>query len=106
MLDSAGVAMDRLIKAENSKVSKTNSATRIKKEGDDDGRSSHNFKEDLYKAREKKVFKVEAEKEVIDPDIIVSSSLSEKLEEQKRIGKLVEEKFVKNPKVNKIIKFK
>ncbi len=105
MLDSVGAAMERLIKAENSKVSSANGTTRIKKEGEDKNRSNQNFKHDLQMAS-KKIIEVEAEKVDEEQDIIVSSSLSEKLEEQKRIGKLVEEKFVNNPNVNNLIKLK
>lgn len=102
MLDSVGVAMDRKIKAENSKVGKASIITNTKKLGDD--KKHPNFKEELKNNNNGKI-EIIAEKEPVEDDIIVSSSLTKKLEKNRIMNKLVNEKFVSNPFLKEKIEF-
>ena len=108
MLDNIGTTMDRLIEKENSKVIGASIPTRIKKENYNDGNNKKNFKETLKKKRDIKI-EIEAVKEetaeIGEDNIIISSSLNEKLEEQKLISRLVNEKFVDNPLLQRKIGF-
>jgi len=104
MLDSVGVAMDRKIREENSKVSKASITTSIRKEGDDNQKHP-DFSEELRHVKTKEKIEVTAEREPVEEDIIVSSSLNKIFEEHKLMTKLVNEKFVHNPLLKDKIEF-
>lgn len=104
MLDSVGVAMDRKIRAENSKVGKTSLVTSTKKIGHDE-QSHPGFNEELKHFNNNGKIEVIAEKEPVEDDIIVSSSLNKRLEENRLMSKLVNEKFVNNPSLKEKIEF-
>jgi hypothetical protein len=105
MLDSVGVAMDRKIRTENSKVSKASTITSIKKEGDED-QGHPDFNEELRHVQKKEKIEVIAEKHPVEEeDIIVSSSLNKRFEEHRLMNKLVNEKFVNNPFLKDKIEF-
>ena len=104
MLDSVGIAMDRKIREENSKVSKASITTSIKKEGDEDQRHP-DFAEELRHVQKKEKIEVFAEKEPVEEDIIVSSSLNKRLEENRLMSRLVNERFVNNPSLKDKIEF-
>lgn len=104
MFDSVGAAIDRKIRAENSKVGKTSIVTSTKKIGSDD-KSHPDFNEELKHVNKNEKIEVIAEKEPVEDDIIVSSSLNKRIEENRLMSKLVNEKFVNNPSLKDKIEF-
>ena len=103
-MDSVGIAMDRKIRQENSTVSKASITTSIKKEGDEDQRHP-DFAEELRHVQKKEKIEVVAEKEPVEEDIVISSSLNKRLEENRLMSRLVNEKFVNNPSLKDKIEF-
>ena len=98
MLDNIRIAMERQISRENSTVKSASVANRIKREGEKQG-SKQNFKDEMNKKTLKNsgnTISVDAVKEPVEEDIIVSKSLNKTMEEQRKIAELVNEKFVEN----------
>lgn len=105
MLDNNGIAMERLRKIEESNVYRASISPRVKDEFDEE-REKGTFKKKLETANKKKnKIEVAAEKSINNDDIIVDSSLTRALQEQKIISRLVQEKFVENPNLKCKIEF-
>lgn len=124
MLDNYGITVERLLRMENGNVVGPGAAENVK--GDfvkDSYKKDVDFHNTLKDAKSKKrkvsnyssdgdEIIIEAVNEnykkndySIDEDIVVDNSFNEKLEEQRRISKLVKDKFVDNPDLKGIINF-
>lgn len=124
MLDNYGVAVERLLRMENGNVVGPGAAENIK--GDfakDSYKKDVDFRNTLKDAKSKKRkasnYSSDGDEIIIEAinedyqktnystneDIIVDNSFNEKLEEQRRISKLVKDKFVDNPNLKGIIDF-
>lgn len=124
MLDNYGVAVERLLRMENGNVVGPGAAENIK--GDitkDSYKKDIAFRKTLKDAKSKKRkasnYSSDGDEIIIeainedyqktnystDEDIIVDNSFNEKLEEQRRISKLVKDKFVDNPNLKGVINF-
>lgn len=124
MLDNYGVAVERLLRMENGNVVGPGAAENIK--GDitkDSYKKDIDFRKTLKDAKSKKRkasnYSSDGDEIIIeainedyqktnystDEDIIVDNSFNEKLEEQRRISKLVKDKFVDNPNLKGVINF-
>ena len=104
MLDNNGVVLDRIRKIESRNVSRPSLVLRIKDEPERGG-NKQEFKEKLNEAFASKR-KIETKNEKVEnPSVIIDSSLTNRINEQKIIAKLVEEKFVNNPNIKDKIEF-
>ncbi len=124
MLDNYGITVERLLRMENGNVVGPGAAENVK--GDfakDSYKKDVDFQNTLKDAKLKKrkvsnyssdgdEIIIEAVNEnykqnnySMDEDIVVDNSFNEKLEEQRRISKLVKDKFVDNPDLKGIINF-
>ncbi|MGG7176438.1 hypothetical protein ACQPU1_02515 [Clostridium paraputrificum] len=108
MLDRIYLESERLMDLENKSIKRPNSISQIRKEGRDRKRED-TFKYRLRDESKKKHKKKEQEEEKleseVDGGVIVSPSLSNLIDENKIISKLVTDKFVNNPKIKKNINF-
>lgn len=105
MLDNNAAEIIRVMKVVNSNVNKPAKINSIKNDlskKDNDSNKSEDFKEKLNKVlSEKHRFTVNSEKPYEDEEILVDSSLKDKIKEQSRISSLVKEKFTLNPNFKK-----
>lgn len=108
MLDNNGLVLDKIRRMESRNVYKSSSILSINDRSEREGNKGK-FKEKLNEAfATKRKFDTnndtnnDANK---DPNIIVDSSLTNRINEQKIISKLVDEKFVNNPKLKDKIEF-
>lgn len=109
MLDNNAAEIIRVMKVVNSNVNKPAKINSIKNDlskKDNDSNKSEDFKEKLNKVlSEKHRFTVDSEKPYEDEEILVDSSLKDKIKEQSRISSLVKEKFTLNPELQEKIDF-
>ena len=124
MLDNYGVAVERLLRMENGNVVGPGATENIK--GDfakDSYKKDVAFRNTLKNAKSKKRkpsnYSSDGDEIIIEAvnedyqkanystaeDIIVDNSFNEKLEEQRRISKLVKDKFIDNPNLRGVIDF-
>lgn len=104
MLDNNGVVLDRIMRIESINVSGSSSVLKVNDEAERES-NKEKFKEKLNKAFAIKR-KVEIKNKTVEnPNIIVDGSLTNRINEQKMIAKLVEEKFVNNPNLKDKIEF-
>ena len=110
MVDFIRNNIDRIIRAENEKVNGLNKTSIIHKESEsrNHGRGQK-FDEELKKRKsvKRQAYNMErrSEKELLESNIIVESSLNKELEKNRRISELVNEKFVNNEELKGQIDF-
>lgn len=110
MVDFLRNNIDRIMRTENSKVRELNKSTVVSKYGKND-KNRESFKEKLKKVQIQKKGEIEEvestkEQELLESNIIVDSSLTKQLEQNRKITELVKEKFVDNPSLKNSIDFK
>ena len=104
MLDNNGLVLDKIRRMESRNVYKSSSILSINDRSEREGNKGK-FKEKLNEAfATKRKFDTNNDANK-DPNIIVDSSLTNRINEQKIISKLVDEKFVNNPKLKDKIEF-
>lgn len=90
-------AIEKIIREENRKVIKAENSSKIKKQGSERDRSSSTFEENLNQAKQYKRPKDKKNTNLIEEDIIISSSLGNLIKENKTIERLVLKRFSKYP---------
>lgn len=110
MVDFIRNNIDRIMRLEKDKVNGLNKSTIIHKESENRRqRKGQNFNDELKKkqGQKRKGYKAEkrSEKELLESNIIVESSLNKELEKNRKISELVNEKFVNNENLKGQIDF-
>lgn len=110
MVDFIRNNIERIMKLENSKVGRLNKSNTISTVSDEN-KHGHSFDDQLKKKKREskgRSYKRDTrnEKELLESNIVVESSLNRELERNRKISNLVKEKFVDNTDLKDKIDFK
>ena len=108
MVDFIRNNIDRIMRLEREKVNSLNKSTVIHKESENRRQGQgKNFNDELKKKQAGTNYKIDkrTEKELLESNIIVESSLNKELEKNRKISELVNEKFVNNENLKGQIDF-